>query len=63
MSKTANVSSSFRDPSGFLFTHEGILYRQVNKSYREDFDQLIGSGLYKRLVKEGLMIPFKKVSL
>ncbi len=63
MSKTANVPSSFRDPSGFLFIHERTLYRQVNNSYREDFDQLIGSGLYKRLVKEGLMIPFKKVSL
>src|SRR3990172_1859281 len=63
MSKAANVPSSFRDPSGFLFTKEGVLYRQVNKSYQPDFDLLIGSGLYQRLVKEDLMIPFKKVSL
>ncbi len=63
MVKTANVPSSFRDPSGFLFVHEGVLYRQVNKSYQRDFDQLVKSGLYRRLVKEGLLVPFKEVSL
>jgi hypothetical protein len=63
MPKAANVPSSFRDPSGFLFTHEGVLYRQVNKSYQGDFDQLVKSGLYRRLVKEGLLVPFKEVSL
>jgi len=62
MAKAANVSSSFRDPSGFLFTQESVLYRQINKSYREDFDRLIKSGLYRNLVKEGLLIPFKEVS-
>ncbi len=62
MKRTAKVSGSFRDPSGFLFVREGILYRQVNKSYRPDFDRLIESGLYRRLVKEGLLIPFEEVS-
>jgi len=60
MKKAVNLPSSFRDPSGFLFINNGFLYRQVNKSYRLDFDRLIGSGLHKRLVKEGLLVPFRE---
>lgn len=50
------LPSSFRDPSGFLFTHGKTLYRQVNKSYKKNFDYLISSGLYKALVNEKLLI-------
>jgi len=57
------VFSSFRDPSGFLFVQDGTLYRQVNRAYREEFDLLTGSGLYKKLVGEGLMVPFKEDSV
>jgi len=51
------VSSSFRDPSGFLFFKEGKLYRQINKSYKEDYDMLMSSGLYEDLVSNNLLIP------
>jgi ribosomal protein L11 methylase PrmA len=50
------LGASFRDPSGFLFTQGGKLYRQVNQAYRLDYDLLLSSGLYKRLVAEGLLI-------
>ena len=56
MSKATTVKSSFRDPSGFLFTREGVLYRQVNQSYAEDYSRLMDSGLYAKLVKAGLLI-------
>src|SRR3972149_4648543 len=62
MVKAASLPSSFRDPSGFLFTQEGVLYRQFNKPYQPDFYLLVGSGLYQRLVKEGLLVPFREVS-
>jgi ribosomal protein L11 methylase PrmA len=48
--------SSFRDPSGFLFTEKGILFRQINKIYRKHYDRLMKSGLYENLVKKGLLI-------
>jgi len=51
------VPASFRDPSGFLFTHQGDLYRQVNHVYRDDYDHLMGCGLYEALVGAGLLIP------
>ena len=51
------LSSSFRDPSGFIFYHEGSIYRQVNKCYKENYDYLMNSGLYKTLVNDRLLIP------
>lgn len=51
------ISGSFRDPSGFLFFRDGILYRQVNQSYKNEYDTLLSSGLYNTLTKSGLLIP------
>jgi hypothetical protein len=50
------IFSSFRDPSGYIFSREGIIYRQVNNVYKDDFDLLVNSGLYKTLVDRGLLI-------
>jgi len=62
-SKTDAVVSaaSFRDPSGFVFRHDGIVYRQVNQRYRDDYDRLTGSGLYRELVDRGLLIAHEEV--
>ena len=57
MTSTPTLDASFRDPSGFLFVREGVLYRQVNQVYAEEYTRLMDSGLYARLVKAGLLIP------
>jgi ribosomal protein L11 methylase PrmA len=51
------VPSSFRDPSGFVFERDGDLFRQVNARWRQNYDLLMGSGLYASLVEAGLLIP------
>jgi len=56
-------AASFRDPSGFIFSREGRVYRQVNPAYRENYDRLIQSGLYDRLVSHNLLIPHTEVDL
>lgn len=56
-SGVAVQTGSFRDPSGFVFTRDKTLYRQVNLSYRQNYDRLIESGLYHALVREHLLIP------
>ena len=61
MKNKQQLGASFRDPSGFLFTHQNNLYRQINKSYQQDYELLMNSGLYKKLVKKGLLIPHKEV--
>ena len=55
--------ASFRDPSGFLFERDGILYRQVNQAYREDYDHLFSSGLYQTLIESELLIPHAEVDV
>jgi hypothetical protein len=55
------LSASFRDPSGFLFSRDGVLYRQVNRMYEGEYARLMESGLYEKLVKAGLLIPHVEV--
>lgn len=55
------ISASFRDPSGFLFRRDGTLYRQINHFYQKDYDLLMSSGLYDRLVKAKKLIPHQEV--
>ncbi|MGI9285419.1 MAG: hypothetical protein ACR2P1_08515 [Pseudomonadales bacterium] len=57
------LASSFRDPSGFLFFENDTLYRQVNKVYQQDYDLLTSSGLFQKLVDDGLLIPHQEVEL
>jgi ribosomal protein L11 methylase PrmA len=54
-------ASSYRDPSGFVFLRGKTLFRQVNRSYGDEYDLLMKSGLYGELVGEGLMIPHEEV--
>ncbi len=59
MKKTAAPEphpASFRDPSGFLFTRDGRLFRQVNQRYAKDYEHLLESGLYDDLVSDGLLV-------
>lgn len=60
--QSETVACSFRDPSGFVFRHDGTVYRQINEFYRADYDRLMGSGLYDALVSEGLLVPHEEVS-
>lgn len=57
------MTASFRDPNGFVFKQAGVLYRQVNESYRDDYEHLVGSGLYGRLVDDGWLIAHEEVDL
>ncbi len=57
------VPSSFRDPSGFLFYQDGSIYRQVNITYKENYDHLMNSGLYETLVNEELLIPHEEIDI
>jgi len=60
---TEKIAGSFRDPSGFLFKRDDVIYRQVNTIGREDYDFLLKSGLYDALLADGLMIPHTEVDV
>lgn len=61
MSSQNNLASSFRDPSGFMFRRDGILYRQINKHYQQEYDKLKSSGLLDELTRKGLLISADEV--
>jgi len=63
MKSDQKLASSFRDPSGFLFRRDGILYRQVNKAYQENYERLVKSGLIQKLTKAGMLIPHKEAQV
>jgi SAM-dependent methyltransferase len=53
--------ASYRDPAGFVYRRDGIVYRQVQASFAEDWDQFTGSGLYARLRDDGLILAHDEV--
>jgi SAM-dependent methyltransferase len=54
--------ASFKDPSGFVFRANDKFYRQVNQSYKNDYDLLVTSGLYKLLTDKKLMVAHQEVN-
>lgn len=58
-----SLGASFRDLSGFMFRHNDVLYRQVNISYKENFDVLHSSGLYDKLIQAGRLVEHAEVPL
>lgn len=54
-------SASYRDPAGFVFEQDGVIYRQVNPSYKPHYEHLMRSGLYQQLVDEKLLIPHEEI--
>ncbi len=55
------ISSSYRDPSGFVFRSSEGFFRQINFSYQETFEQFIRSGLYKELSEAKLLVMHSEV--
>ncbi|HEY2720754.1 MAG TPA: hypothetical protein VGI82_03455 [Chitinophagaceae bacterium] len=57
-----SLTSSFRDPAGFVFQKDGIIYRQVNKVFKEDFDLFISSGCYAHMAKNQWLISHEELT-
>jgi ribosomal protein L11 methylase PrmA len=56
------LEASYRDPSGFVFRRDGQFLRQVNHSYREDYEQAERSGLFRSAIDRGFLIPHEEVT-
>lgn len=57
---TTEHPASFRDPDGFIFVRDSILYRQVNRRYLETYQQVKDSGFLGSLFADGLLIPHEE---
>jgi SAM-dependent methyltransferase len=54
---------SYRDPSGFIFRRDGVLYRQVNSRFADDWAAFQSSGLASDLTAKELVIPHEPAAL
>ncbi|MGE5108396.1 MAG: hypothetical protein ACM3H8_12675 [Sphingobacteriales bacterium] len=61
MNSLPSHPASFKDPAGFIFKVDGIYYRQVNQSYSEEYNLLMSSGLYERLVQQKKLIAHTEI--
>jgi hypothetical protein len=57
------LGASYRDPSGFVYTRDGTLYRQVNRVFQDRFQAFLDSGLYTELEERRLLVAHQPASL
>jgi hypothetical protein len=55
-------TSSFRDPSGYVFMEDNTVKRVINPIYFEQFKSLTNSGFYSTLFEKKYLIPHKTFS-
>lgn len=55
------VAGSFRDPAGFVFERDGVLYREVDTSFADTWDAVVDAGLYEALHARGLLVHHEVV--
>jgi len=49
--------ASFRDPAGFVYRRDGVLLRQIDRSFGDRWDRVVEGGLLARLEAGGELIP------
>lgn len=55
--------ASFRDPSGYIFIRDGVVYRQINRGGQSDYEQMLTSGLYDALATSGDLVKHEEVDV
>lgn len=55
-------SSSFRDPSGYVFVEDNRVKRIINPIYFDQYEQLTSSGFYQKLFDKKYLIPHRELS-
>ena len=56
-------SSSFRDPSGFIFVDQGVVKRSISPLYFNQYNALKSLEFFKKLQNAGLLIKHEELSV
>ena len=54
---------SWRDPGGFIYRRDGVLYRQIGAASVDDWQAFVASGLADRLIAKGRLIGHAEAPL
>ena len=60
--ESERVTSSFRDPSGYVFTDENKIKRAISPIYFEQYQALTESGFYNRLFEKKSLIRHTEIT-
>lgn len=63
MREAERIYASFRDPAGFVFRNNGVLYRQINRVYADSYERAKASGLFDLAEGKFWLLPFREVQL
>ncbi|MBN1600936.1 MAG: hypothetical protein JW915_04960 [Chitinispirillaceae bacterium] len=55
------LPSSFRDPSGYVFMTDSVIFREIHESYIPIFNHLQSTGIYSKLFDLKLLCPHEIV--
>lgn len=55
--KQAALPSSYRDPAGYVFRQDEIIYRLITEEGKAAYDGLMNSGLYTALIQKNILLP------
>jgi SAM-dependent methyltransferase len=55
------MACSYRDPSGYVFTKGGQIFRRINSSYLDTYYRLKASNLFDELIRKQLLIDHKEI--
>ncbi|MET0773379.1 MAG: hypothetical protein ABWZ82_09870, partial [Candidatus Limnocylindrales bacterium] len=55
--------ASWRDPAGFVYRRDGVLLRQVQPSWAEEWSAFAATPLAKRLVDSGRLVAWQDAPL
>jgi ribosomal protein L11 methylase PrmA len=58
VSGVARDPASWRDPSGFVFRRDGVVYRQVAPRFQDEWTAFATSELARRLIEQGRLLAF-----
>ncbi len=61
--RAERVPGSFRDDAGFVYTRDERIFRQVNRSFADEYDAIASSGLYEELIAAELLVPHRPAPL
>lgn len=57
--KPVALPSSYRDPAGYIFRQDGLVYRLITETGRPSYDGLMNSGLYHTLTQKNIAAAYR----
>ena len=51
------LPSSYRDPAGYVFRQDGLIYRMITREGKAAYERLMNSGLYLALIQKNILLP------